>query len=99
MTERLLIPLPTPGNGACEASFETSDFYLACFLRCRGYRLSRVTGRGSRRTFQFDRPSDMDREILSYVNAEAEVPAVAFVGVIREMKSLLHSMSGDAHEH
>lgn len=99
MTERSSIQLSTQGNGAREASFDTSDFYLACFLRCKGYRLSGVSSRGSKRTFQFDRPSDMDGEILNYVNAEAEVPAVAFVGVIREMKSLLHSMSGGAHEH
>jgi hypothetical protein len=36
-----------------EASFETRDFYLACFLRCSGYELVNLRTEGARRVFVF----------------------------------------------
>ena len=41
-----------------EITFETRDFYLACFLRCAGYDLMDLRAEGRRKVFVFcDRPT------------------------------------------
>ncbi len=51
---------------AREGGFETSDFYLACFLRCTGYELLDLRAEGRRKVFVFrDRPSRRD-DVLSF---------------------------------
>jgi hypothetical protein len=35
------------------ATFETHDFYLACFLRCAGYELVNLRDEGRRKVFVF----------------------------------------------
>ncbi|MCK4548247.1 MAG: hypothetical protein KAW17_12500 [Candidatus Eisenbacteria sp.] len=72
-------------------SYETTDFYLACFLRCVGYELVEVGRDGRRAIFVFrDRPKRRE-EILAFYNAEGTVSPLAFVGAIRDLKSLIHN--------
>jgi hypothetical protein len=71
--------------------FETSDFYLACFLRCTGYALVNLRAEGRRKVFVFrDSPSRRD-DVLAFYGDGAAVPPLAFSATIRDMKALLHN--------
>lgn len=73
-------------------TFDTTDFYLACFLRCAGYTLADVRPEGRRRVFVFhDQPDRRDRMIAFY-NNEGTVKPLAFVATIKDMKSLIHNV-------
>jgi hypothetical protein len=74
-----------------EAAFETSDFYLACFLRCTGYDLIDLRAEGRRKVFVFrDRPTRRD-DVLAFYGQGAVVPPLAFSATIKDMKALLYN--------
>ena len=80
-------------NSQCDepGSFETRDFYLACFLRCMGYELLALRAEGRRRVFIFkDKPRRHD-DVLAYYNESSSVRPLAFAGTIKDMKSLLYN--------
>ena len=53
-------------------TFETRDFYLACFLRCTGYDLIDLRAEGRRKVFVFrDRPTRRDDVLAFYGDASA----------------------------
>jgi hypothetical protein len=71
--------------------FETTDFYLGCFLKSQGFELSDVRRQNGRSTFVFrDRP-ERRQMILGFYNNEGTVRPLAFVGVIKDMKALIHN--------
>jgi hypothetical protein len=71
--------------------FETSDFYLACFLQCTGYALINLRAEGRRKVFVFrDSPSRRE-DVLAFYGDGAAVPPLAFSAVIRNMKALLRN--------
>jgi hypothetical protein len=77
----------TPG----EPSFETRDFYLACFLRCIGYELLDLRADDRRKVFVFrDRPTRR-HDVLAFYGERAAVPPLAFSSTIKDMKALLHN--------
>ena len=79
------------GVTAREVGFETRDFYLACFLRCTGYKLLDLRAEGRRKVFVFrDRPSRRD-DVLSFYGDGAMVPPLAFSTTVKDMKALLHN--------
>ena len=76
---------------AREMSFETHDFYLACFLRCTGYELIDLRTDGRRKIFVFrDRPMRHD-DVLAFYGDGAAVPPLSFSSTIKDMKALLHN--------
>ena len=73
------------------AAFETTDFYLACFLRCTGYALLDLRPEGRRKVFVFkDRPH-RQADVLSFYGDDTTVPPLAFSSTIKDMKALLHN--------
>lgn len=75
---------------ACE-EYETRDFYLACFLRCRGYKLVELRAEGRRKVFVFrDRPA-RPQDVLAFYGDGAVVPPLAFSSTIKDMKALLYN--------
>ena len=71
--------------------FETRDFYLACFLRCTGYRLIDLRAEGRRKVFVFrDQPTRRD-DVLAFYGDRATVQPLAFSSTIKDMKALLHN--------
>jgi hypothetical protein len=79
------------GEAGEASSFETRDFYLACFLRCTGYHLIALRDDGRRKVFVFqDRPTRRD-DVLAFYGDGATVPPLAFSAVIKDMKALLHN--------
>jgi Domain of unknown function (DUF5659) len=84
----------TVGSRASDGreSFETRDFYLACFLRCTGYDLIGLRPEGRRKVFVFrDRPTRHD-DVLAFYGDGVAVPPLAFSSTIKDMKALLHNV-------
>jgi hypothetical protein len=74
-----------------ESSFETRDFYLACFLRCSGYELLDLRPEGRRKVFVFaDRPTRR-ADVMAFYGDGAAVPPLAFSSTIKDMKALLRN--------
>jgi len=74
-----------------QTTFETRDFYLACFLRCVGYELLDLRDEGGRKVFVFqDRPTRRD-DVIAFYGDAATVRPFAFAATIKEMKGLLHN--------
>lgn len=72
-------------------SYETSDFYLACYLRCIGLRIVGTTRAGKRVTFKFaGAHDDVDRMKLAYYNGDSAVKPYDFVAAIRELRGLIY---------
>jgi hypothetical protein len=74
-----------------KVAFETSDFYLACYLRCTGYKLIDLRAVGRRKIFVFDdRPTRRD-DVLAFYGDATRVAPLAFAATIKDMKGLLHN--------
>jgi hypothetical protein len=74
--------------------YETSDFYLACFLRCSGYELAGMRRQGRRCVFAYrDRPT-RQRDVLAFYGDQTAVVPLRFVGAIKDMKAMLHNVQG-----
>ena len=72
-------------------AFETSDFYLACFLRCAGYELVNLRTDGRRKVFVFrDRP-ERPADVMAFFGDSTTVRPLAFTATIKDMKGLLHN--------
>ena len=84
----------TPSAGR-PGLYETSDFYLACFLRCSGYELAGLRRDGRRCVFAYrDRPT-RQRDILAFYGDRAAVMPLRFAGAIKDMKAMLHNVRGE----
>jgi hypothetical protein len=74
-----------------QVAFETSDFYLACFLRCTGYRLLGLRANGQKKIFVFkDRRSRPD-DVMAFYGDAATVRPQAFAATIKDMKGLIYN--------
>jgi len=74
-----------------EIAFETRDFYLACFLRCTGYKLLDLRAEGRGKVFVFRDRSTRRKDVMAFYGDEAAVPPLAFSSTIKDMKALLHN--------
>jgi hypothetical protein len=74
-----------------DTTFETRDFYLACFLRCTGYDLLGLRAEGHRKVFIFRDRSTRRDDVLAFYGQGAVVAPLAFSTTIKEMKALLYN--------
>ena len=72
--------------------FETSDFYLACYLRCAGFRLAGIRREGGRTVFQFEDRADRGAFTLEFFNNEGTVRPLAYSTAIKDFKALIHNL-------
>ena len=72
-------------------AFETRDFYLACFLRCKGYALLNLRPEGRHKVFVFKDIAERQADVLSFYGDNTTVPPLAFSSTIKGMKALLHN--------
>jgi Domain of unknown function (DUF5659) len=79
-----------PQSGSL-GTFETRDFYLACFLRCTGYELLDLRAEGRRRVFVFHDRATRRQDVISFYGESGSVHALAFAAAIKDMKALLHN--------
>ncbi len=71
--------------------FETTDFYLACYLRCDGFRLAGLRRAGPRTVFRFEDRGDREAVVLAFFNNEVNVRPLAYSAVIKDLKTLIHN--------
>ena len=75
--------------------FNTSDFYLAAFLRARGYRLLNIDkGNPHRALFIFQDKKDRQGLVEDFLFGRAQIETSGFISAIKELKQLLHSNLG-----
>ena len=72
--------------------YETTDFYLACYLRCDGFRLAGIRRDGTRSVFQFEDRTDRESATLSFFNNEGSVRPLAYSAAIKDLKALIHNL-------
>ena len=71
--------------------FETSDFYLASYLRCIGYALDDVRRDGRRVVFVFGDKPARKTDLMAFFGNKAEVNPLQFVAAIKDLKALIHN--------
>jgi Domain of unknown function (DUF5659) len=83
----------TTGQPAIAAprTYETSDFYLACFLRCSGYELLDLRADGPRKVFVFQDRATRREDVIAFYGDATSVRPLAFAATIKDMKGLLHN--------
>ncbi len=74
-----------------EDVFETTDFYLACYLRFDSYRLVGIRREGSRSVFRFEDRADRQDAMLAFFNNEGTVRPLAYSAAIKDLKALIHN--------
>lgn len=72
--------------------YQTSDFYLACYLKCSGCDLVDVQKHGGKVEFFFAEKPMMKSIILGFYNNEGVVPPLAMVDAIKNLKALMYAM-------
>lgn len=80
-----------PGSAAVEV-FETTDFYLACYLRCDGFRLARIRRDGTRSVFKFEDHTDRESVTLAFFSNEGSVRLLAYSAAVKDLKALIHNL-------
>lgn len=75
-----------------ENVFETTDFYLACYLRCDGFRLAGIRREGPRSVFRFEDRVDRQDAMLAFFNNEGNVRPLAYSAAIKDLKALIHNL-------
>jgi len=78
-------------EASAENVFETTDFYLACYLRCAGYRLAGIRRDGQRSVFRFEDRADRQDAMLAFFNNEGTVRPLAYSAAIKDLKALIHN--------
>lgn len=82
-----------PSQGAkTDEIFETTDFYLACFLRCDGFRLAGIRRNGTRSVFRFEDRADREAITLAFFNNEGSVRPLAYSAAIKDLKAMIHNL-------
>jgi hypothetical protein len=72
-------------------TFETRDFYLACFLRLSGYELEGLRAEGPRKMFIFRDRVTRRADVMAFYGDTTRVRPLAFVSTIKDMKGLLYN--------
>ena len=75
-----------------ENTFSTSDFYLAAFLRAKGFNLVDMDRTNTKRAFFiFENRKDKTELVENFLFGNAYVEPKSFIAAIKELKQLLHS--------
>lgn len=65
--------------------------FLACFLRCAGYKLIDLRAEDPRHVFVFkDRP-ERRNDVIAFYGGGGSVRPLGFAAAIKDMKALLHN--------
>ncbi|MCK5036615.1 MAG: hypothetical protein KAS73_12025 [Candidatus Sabulitectum sp.] len=79
-------------NKESPPEYETTDFYLASYLRSKGYCIASLGRSGNRTIFKFEDKPERENDILAYYNNKGCVPPLSLISAIREMKALIHNV-------
>ncbi len=71
-------------------TFDTRDFYLACFLHTEGIRLSGHSRDGSRVIFHFKLTEETENLVDKYFRMDAEVNPIEYSSSIKHLKHVMY---------
>jgi hypothetical protein len=75
-----------------EAVYQTTDFYLACYLKCIGYDLVGIASQEKRLVFKFEDQPMRREAILAFYNNNGSVTPLALISAIRDLKALMYNL-------
>jgi predicted RNA-binding protein YlxR (DUF448 family) len=79
-------------NNKKNQQFSTSDFYLAAFLRAKGFQLLDINKTNPQRAlFIFKDKEGRESLVEDFLFGRAEIEPKSFVSAIKELKQLLHA--------
>ena len=71
-------------------TYQTSDLYLAAYLKAKGLRFLNTKRSGTRHIFIFDGCGDIKKRVQDYYNDEL-VGITAFKNAIQDLKTIMYS--------
>ncbi|MGB3346626.1 MAG: DUF5659 domain-containing protein [Candidatus Humimicrobiia bacterium] len=73
--------------------FKTRDFYLACFLRAKGYELIEAKEDINKKYiyFSFPKTNETDDLIVRFYSNRESVNVNQFINSIRDIRALIHN--------
>ena len=74
-----------------EATYETTDLYLGCFLKARGLKLQDVKRDGRRATFVFEDRPDRGQLVREFYN-DGTVKVSDFKNALQDLKAVVYNM-------
>lgn len=72
--------------------YQVSDFYLACFLKAKEFKLLTTEQAGKRVVFIFEDKSNREQLTKDFYN-DAEVKVSAFIHAIQDLKSIIYNVT------
>lgn len=79
------------GKKMIEATYETTDLYLGCFLKARGLRLLDAKREGRRTTFVFEDRTDRAQLIRDFYN-DGIVRVNDFKNALQDLKAIVYNV-------
>ena len=72
--------------------YSTRDYYIASFLKARGFKLISTNKKGREVYFLFDNREKVEKILPGFYNGTESVIAIDLVAAIRNIKSMLHNI-------
>src|SRR5690242_19933432 len=79
-------------------AFDTTDLYLACFLKASGHELRNVRRRGGRAVFTFANHDACWNAAIQFYSKRTTVETHAFATALRDLKVLAHEAPEEADD-
>jgi len=74
-----------------DSVYETTDFYLSCFLKAKGFKILDIKREGRRTTFIFEDRPDRKGLIRGFYNNEGSVNPLDYQDAIKNLKALTYN--------
>ena len=72
--------------------YSTRDYYIASFLKARGFKLMATDKKGKDVYFIFEGKEEIEKILPGFYNGTEKVVAIELTTAIRNIKSLLHNI-------
>lgn len=72
--------------------YPTRDYYIASFLKAKGFKLMATDKKGKDIYFIFDDKEKIEKTLPGFYNGTEKVIAIDLIGAIRNIKSMLHNI-------
>ena len=72
--------------------YSTRDYYIASFLKAKGFKLINTNKKGRDIYFIFEGRQEIEEMLPGFYNGTEKVVAIELTNAIRNIKSLLHNI-------
>ncbi|MCX6383150.1 MAG: DUF5659 domain-containing protein [Actinobacteria bacterium] len=74
------------------STYSTKDYYIASFLKAKGFKLMATDKKGKDIYFIFEGKEKIENILPGFYNGTEKVIAIDLIGAIRNIKSMLHNI-------